>query len=81
MGATSNVKDREYFKKAMNGVSSVSDPLINKTDGSLLVIYAVPIKYNNEIVGVLAESQDGNDLSDFTDQVKFGTNRCCIYDK
>lgn len=72
LGATSNVKDREYFKKAMNGVSSVSDPLINKTDGTLLVIYAVPIKYNNEIVGVLAESQDGNDLSDLTDQVKFG---------
>lgn len=72
LGLTANVKDRDYFKKAMSGTRSVSDPLINKTDGTLLVIYAVPIKYNNEIVGVLAESQDGNDLSDLTDQVKFG---------
>lgn len=72
MGTTSNVKERDYFKKAMNGTSSVSDPLVNKTDGSILVTYAVPIKYNNEVVGVLAEAQDGNDLSDLTDQVKFG---------
>lgn len=72
LGGTSNVKEREYFKKAMNGKSSVSDPLINKTDGSIIVTYAVPIKYNNEIVGVLASAQDGNDLSDLTDQVKFG---------
>ncbi len=72
LGLTANVNDRDYFKKAMSGTRSVSDPLINKTDGSLMVIYAVPIKYNNEIVGVLAESQDGNDLSDLTDQVKFG---------
>lgn len=71
-GLTSNVKDREFFMKAMSGTSSVSDPLINKTDGSMLVTYAVPIKYKNEIIGVLAEAQDGNNLSDLTDQVKIG---------
>ena len=72
LGGTSNVKERDYFKKAMSGTSSVSDPLVNKTDGSIMVTYAVPIKYNNEIVGVLASAQDGNNLSDLTDQVKFG---------
>ncbi|OOM78291.1 methyl-accepting chemotaxis protein [Clostridium sp. BL-8] len=72
LGGTSDVKERDYFKKAMSGKSSVSDPLINKTDGSIIVTYAVPIKYNDEIVGVLASAQDGNDLSDLTDQVKIG---------
>ncbi|OAV41025.1 methyl-accepting chemotaxis protein McpA [Clostridium saccharobutylicum DSM 13864] len=71
-GKTLNVKDREYFQKALSGQSNVSDPVITKTDNSVSILYAVPIKNNDEIVGVLIETQDGNELSGLTDQVKFG---------
>jgi len=70
-GKSSNVSDRDYFKKALSGKDNVSDPLISKVDGSIVIVYAVPIKNNNEIVGVLIRTRDGNKLSDLTNQVKF----------
>lgn len=72
-GTIVNVKERTYFKNALSGKSNVSDPLVNETDKSVVVIYAVPIKNNdNEIIGVLIDTQDGNDLSELTNKVKVG---------
>ncbi|AQS09947.1 methyl-accepting chemotaxis protein McpB [Clostridium saccharobutylicum] len=71
-GESSNVSDRDHVKKALSGKSNVSDPLVSKINGSLIVTYAVPIKYNNEIVGVLLEITDGNRLSELTNQIKVG---------
>lgn len=71
-GLQSSCAEKDYFKKAMSGQSNVTDPIVSKTDGSIVVIYAVPIKYNNEIIGALLEKQDGNRLSDLTNQVKIG---------
>lgn len=71
-GKSANIKERAYFQNAYSGKSNVSDPLISKVDGSIVVVYAVPIKNNNEVVGVLIATRDGNKLSDLTNQVKFG---------
>lgn len=71
-GTSSDVSDREYFKKALSGKSNVSDPIISKTNGQLIVVYAVPIKSNNEIVGVLLQTMDGNNLSELINEVKVG---------
>lgn len=71
-GTTAEIKDREYFQKALLGEGTVSDPIINKTDESVIIIYAVPIKHNNEVVGVLIETRDGNYLSELTNEVKVG---------
>ena len=72
-GAFVDVADREYFKDAMNGTNSISDPLISKTTKALEINIAVPIKNpNNEITGVLVGSIDGNGLSDMTNKVTFG---------
>ncbi|KZL89693.1 methyl-accepting chemotaxis protein [Clostridium magnum] len=71
-GKTSNIKDRPYFQKALSGKSNISDLLVSKTDGALVVVYAVPIKDNNEVIGVLLEAIDGNKLSETTNQIKIG---------
>jgi methyl-accepting chemotaxis protein len=71
-GKSANIKERQYFKTALAGKNNISDPLISKVDGAVVIVYAVPIKNNNEIVGVLVSTRDGNKLSDFTNQVKFG---------
>jgi len=71
-GKSANVKERAYFKNALSGKDNVSDPLISKVNGEIVVVYAVPIKNNNEVVGVLISTRDGNKLSELTDQVKFG---------
>ena len=49
-GKSSNITDREYFKKAKSGLKTISDPIIGKSDGSVIVAYAIPIKFNNSII-------------------------------
>ncbi|OPJ61829.1 methyl-accepting chemotaxis protein [Clostridium chromiireducens] len=71
-GTDIEIKDRGYFKNALSGKSNASDPIISKADGNVIIVYAVPIKYNNEIVGVLIEKRDGNCLSELTNQLKIG---------
>ena len=70
-GKISNCKDDVFFKNALLGNSDISDPIVSKTSGSIVVVYAVPIKYYDEIVGVLLETRDGSYLCDLTDKVKF----------
>ena len=71
-GKSANVKDRPYFQIALSGKKNTSDPLISKVDGSIVVVYAVPIKNNDEVVGVLISTRDGNKLSELTNEIKFG---------
>ncbi|MBU3144935.1 methyl-accepting chemotaxis protein [Clostridium sp. CF012] len=71
-GKSANIKERTYFQSALSGKNNISDPLVSKVDGSIVVVYAVPIKNNSEVVGVLIATRDGNKLSDLTNQVKFG---------
>ena len=69
-GEAVNIKDRDYFKKAMAGGRGVSDPVISKLTGGVTIMYAVPIKENGQIVGVLAASRD-NDLKAITEDITF----------
>lgn len=68
-----NIKERPYFKKAMEGQYAVSDPVEDKSKaGRLIIVFAVPVKYNDEIVGVLFKVGDGNCLSNITNQIAMG---------
>lgn len=73
-GKELDVKDREYFQKAITGINAISEPVVSKVDGSLIIVYAVPIKQNGNIVGVLAAARDGNDLSKVTNSIMFGAS-------
>ena len=77
-GETHDYGDREYFKKAMSGETYVTDPIVSLKNGEIVVIYAVPIKENNKVVGVLTKVKDGNDLSKVVSEVKYGES-CIAY--
>lgn len=72
IAASINVKDREYFTKALNGENAVSDPIVSIQDGSVIITFAVPIKNNGNVIGALLSIQDGNALSDITSKITFG---------
>lgn len=55
-GAKKSVKNRGYFKKAMQGKKVLSSPLESKVDGKTKVILAVPIYKDGRTVGVLGAS-------------------------
>lgn len=71
-GDSSDISTRDYFIKALSGESAVSDPIVSKTDNSVIVSYAVPIKEGNTVKGVLVAIRDGNELSTLTNDIKFG---------
>ncbi|MHB8072185.1 methyl-accepting chemotaxis protein [Desulfosporosinus fructosivorans] len=71
-GNKANIMDRDYFKKALAGERALSEPIVSRDDGSIVIVYAVPIKRDGKTIGVLAALKDGNDLSTITNKIKFG---------
>lgn len=43
----------DYFKKSMQGISTVSDTLIDRFDGEKIIVYSTPIYKNNKVIGVV----------------------------
>ena len=71
-GSTANLGDRDYVITAFNGQTAVSDLIVSRVTNSVVLMYAVPIKSNGQVVGVLIARRDGTALSDITDELGFG---------
>lgn len=71
-GTTVNIKDRNYFKETMEGKRTISEPIISKVDGKVVIIYTVPIKNGNTIMGALTAVREGNDISNISNSIKVG---------
>lgn len=56
--------DRNYFQKAINGEKVFSDVIVSRSTNESIVVYAVPIKLNSNIIGVLGCSVNLDFLSD-----------------
>lgn len=67
-----NLKEREYYQKALAGKPNVSDPTVNKLDQTLSIMFAVPINDGNKVSGVLVAVRDGNCLSEYTNAMQYG---------
>lgn len=73
-GTTSQLGDREYVKKALQGEANVSDLIISKVTNGLVLMYAAPIKRDGKIVGALIGRRDGNALSEIIDDTGYGSS-------
>ncbi|WP_125154737.1 methyl-accepting chemotaxis protein [Clostridium rectalis] len=69
-----NYNEREYFQRALKGEEVVSDPIMDKENNVLLVVYAVPIKINGEVQGVIGGVKNGSELTNIVQDVKYGEN-------
>ncbi|MDF2890198.1 MAG: methyl-accepting chemotaxis sensory transducer [Clostridia bacterium] len=74
IGTALNVADREYFKQAANGKSTVSEILTSKITNKPVVAIAEPIYLNDQVIGVLGASVDFKTLSSHAAEVKIGKN-------
>ncbi|MNU66936.1 Methyl-accepting chemotaxis protein McpB [compost metagenome] len=49
--------DREYFKEAMKGTPFISDAIVSKSSGKLLIVFSQPLKdENGKVIGVYAST-------------------------
>lgn len=71
-GTTSFLGDRDYIQKALDGEATVSDVVISRVTFSPVVMYAIPIQENGEVVGVLLGRSNGNSLSNITKDIQYG---------
>lgn len=71
-GTISQLGDREYVKKALNGEINVSDLILSRVTNELVFMYAVPIERDGEVVGVLVGRRNASALSNITSDVGFG---------
>lgn len=58
-----NVSYRRYFKEAISGQQTLSDPLESSVDGQTRVILGVPIYKEGQVIGVLGGSYNVTKLS------------------
>jgi len=66
--------DRVYFQRALEGVPNVSDVMISRVTNRPVVMFAVPIKQDDEVVGVLVARKDAGEFSSIVDQMGYGEN-------
>ncbi|NPV90149.1 MAG: methyl-accepting chemotaxis protein [Firmicutes bacterium] len=72
-GRNSDISQRQYFKDAMAGKSSVSDPTVSNLDKSIVIMAAVPIKDGQgKVVGVMTGRSDYTALSNIVAGIKIG---------
>lgn len=75
------VAEKEFFQKALNGESNISDIILNGTTGKLWVFYATPIYTNGQIAGVFYARKDGSTLCKIAESITYGnTGDCQIID-
>lgn len=64
--------DRDYVQQAFLGVSNVSNPILSRVTGTQVLMFAVPIKNNDAVVGVLIGRADAAILGELIADLGFG---------
>ena len=79
-----NIKDRDYFKMALEGTSTANDPTksVNEVDNGIMIIpYASPIVENKKVVGVIVGIASSDEFSNIIENIQIGkTGRVAMYD-
>lgn len=70
-GESFNISDKEYFIDAMSGATYVSDPMESDTGDSLVITFAVPIRENNKVLGVLIGVKDSTSLTSIISDIVY----------
>ncbi|KNF08960.1 methyl-accepting chemotaxis protein McpC [Gottschalkia purinilytica] len=71
-GSTVLIKNKEYFNRAMNGESVMSEPFNSTAVNKTVITYSVPINYNNQVIGVLQATRDSVGLTNLIKDIKIG---------
>lgn len=65
-----NMTDRDHFKMALRGATTITDPIISRIDGKTIIVIATPIKKEGQTAGVLTAALDPQFLFDVVKNIK-----------
>ncbi|WMJ81709.1 methyl-accepting chemotaxis protein [Clostridium sp. MB40-C1] len=69
---TVNVKDRDYYQKAISGKSAISDVIISGVTKEPIAVVASPVVKDGKIYGVFYGVREGTFLNDVISKIKYG---------
>lgn len=73
-GSTAQLGDRDYVKKAFLGEANVSDPILSRVTNEMVLMFAVPIKQEDKVVGVLVGRKSATALNQNIADLGYGQN-------
>lgn len=74
------IGDRDYFKEAMQGNSSISGSLEDKTNiANKIVVYGVPIIFGNQVEGILFATEAVESLKEVIREVYYKQEKAKIF--
>ncbi len=65
-----NIKDKEYFQKAIQGTTNITEPVFSTFTNGMMVFVAAPITHQNRVIGVLVGALDGGIISGIVNGLK-----------
>ncbi len=71
-GVKGNFRDREHFRRAIQGEASITGPLVSKATGHTIVVVAMPVKKDGQVTGVVYGGVNMEALSKLILSVKVG---------
>jgi len=72
-GNTLNIVEEDYYKKALQGATNMTDPMMSEIDKKMIVAFLTPIKdINGEVLGVLAAHYESNVVNAMFDYCEVG---------
>lgn len=74
LGLNISISDREFFQKAITGQATLTEPIVRKDTNTLGYTYAVPVKKDGEINGIIYMIIDFSMLNNIVSSVKVGEN-------
>ena len=70
-GKSYDLSEREYVKKALSGEVGISDPVISKVSGNMVVPMAVPIESGKTVIGAVVAIKPSDALSKLEKDIKY----------
>ncbi len=77
-----DMSDRQYFKNAMNGETTISEPVVSRVTGDISIIIAAPLwengVYGSKVIGCVYVVPEETFLNDIVAQIKISKS-CQAY--
>lgn len=72
LGKSYNVANRDYFKAVMDGKTLISDLLVSKVDGTVVLVYATPLIIEGSIEGAVIAIKNSRDFNSIVSSISIG---------